>query len=635
MLFVTSHHVFAQSEGNPTLVSTLDTAGITRAITAGKNSNHIDSALQILSYAYNSSRALHFEKGMLVSGIELGLAYARKGQYDIALRKLEQALLLAEKYPAYLGIVHNRIGNVYNYQSDFEKAAYYYQQAALLSEKHSASVMPASYAYSNLATIMAQQKQYHKAVYYIDKAIIYARQQKDLPLLATLLLNKAVNLNNQEQRVAALIILDTAAQIARSTHNMSLLFTILINAGSINLYLEKAPTALQKLKEAEQISAKQDVSLFEQVSLYGIIGDTYLQLKAYDQAKAYLDLAWEHAETIPKEKMFLLAKKSELAHALGNDQQAYRLSQEYHRFKDSLHEQDITLQVQEMETKYRTLEKDKEIVQKQSHIADQRQQIAHKNLWIALSALTIFIILSFLVFAYIRNNNKQKLLKRNSEIERLQSVLIGEEAERQRLAQELHDGVNSQLAGAKGYLITLSQWFPEIASSEPYTKSKDIIDETAVELRRLAHNLLPNALNLGLKEAVKHFLQQIQSGTETQFEFHGYGTFGALDANQSLNIYRIIQEIVHNVLKHARATEVIILLNEYSKEYSLIIEDNGIGMPDTALQEGMGLHNIRRRVQALQGSISIESAAQKGTLFSIHIPKTNQHSSTPSNMADV
>lgn len=624
----------AQAEGNRTIQSELDTAGISRLIKSAKQTNNADSAIQMLAYAYQSSKSLHYDKGMLVSRIELGLAYARKGNYDIALQQLELALNMAKQQTAYLGIVHNRIGNVYNYQSNFEKAAYYYQQAAILSEQYPNSVMPSSYAYSNLATIMAQQKQYTKALYYIDKAIVYARQQKDLPFLATLLLNKAINLNHQEDRLKALIILDTAAQIARTTKNTNLLFTILINEGSINLYLSRPETALIKLKEAEGISRQQDISLFERVSLYGTIGDTYIQLKQFEQAGSYLDLAWQQADSIPKEKIFLLAKQSELAHALGNDPLAYTLSQEYHRLKDSLHEQDITLQVQEMETRFRTLEKDKEIAQKQAHIAAQKQQLSHKNLWIALSCLLIFIILSLILFVFVRNKNRRKLQKHNSEIERLQHILAGEEAERQRLAQELHDGVNSQLAGAKGYLLSLAQWVPGVHTAEPYHKTKEIIDDAATELRRLAHNLLPNELNLGLQEAITHFLERIRKSTEVQFEFHAYGAFAALDAQQSLNLYRIIQEIVHNVLKHAQATEVIILLNEYSKEYSLIVEDNGIGMPDVERQQGIGLQNIHRRVQALQGSISIESEARKGCLFSIHIPKNNQAKPKPAPKVD-
>ena len=293
----------------------------------------------------------------------------------------------------------------------------------------------------------------------------------------------------------------------------------------------------------------------------------------------------------------------------------------YYALKDSLSNQDIILKVQNLETQYRTLEKDKEINEKNAKIVAQSQQLLKKNLWIAISAFSLMIVLGILAWRRLKQRSREHLQNKMQEIDRLNHILKGEELERKRIAQELHDGINSQLSGAKSFLLVVGKKFPEVGDDQYYLQVKSILDTTAIDLRKMAHNLAPIAIVNGIQQAVHQFLQRVQTAT-TPIEFQSYGDFEALREEQTLNIFRIIQELVHNALKHAHATANTVLLNEHQDEYCIIVEDNGIGMSndDMLAATGIGLTNIKNRLNLLQGNMNIENG-NSGTTVSIYIPK--------------
>ncbi|WP_222165659.1 tetratricopeptide repeat-containing sensor histidine kinase [Edaphocola aurantiacus] len=555
--------------------------------------------------------------------IASGNVQLQAGHFQHALKQYQSALRFAAQAPPYFSLCHNKIGNAYNMLSDQDNAAWHYNRSARYSESIASSVIPASYAYSNLGTILSQQKQYDKALYYTEKGIVLARKSKDQKFLATLILNKGLNQNLKGENELALRTLDTAAQLCRKEHFDRKLFTVLLNMGNIHLELKQPEQALKTYTEARALlAAGNGIPSNEINSLYRQLSDIYFQQKQYTLSQHYLDAADAYATNSPIDKYLTHYQQARLAFEQGHYKNAYEEIEQFRKIKDSIESSEIVLKVQELETKYRTLEKDKEISDKSAQISTQSQQLFQKNLWITIFILSFLILAGVFTWWRLKRRTVARMEKKTQEIEKLQHILLGEETERKRLAQELHDGINSQLSGAKSYMLAIGNKFPELTEESYYNKVKEILDHTSKELRSMAHNLAPGELNKGLVQAVTQFTARVQT-EQVHIEFQHYGYFNQLSELQSINLYRIIQELVHNGLKHAQASEIIVLINEYPNEYCIIVEDNGRGFiqKEDAATEGIGLNNIRDRVHLLQGSLTIESTAQSGTTFAIHVPK--------------
>ncbi|WP_312823379.1 ATP-binding protein [Epilithonimonas sp.] len=211
--------------------------------------------------------------------------------------------------------------------------------------------------------------------------------------------------------------------------------------------------------------------------------------------------------------------------------------------------------------------------------------------------------------------------KQNSKISTLTALLKGQEQERSRLARDLHDGLGGLLSGTK---IQLSHLNPHQAENiaEGISKSIYQIDGAVEELRRVAHNLMPDLLiKYGLAVAVKEFATRMSNASlDIHSEFINYSNTLAQD--RQLLVYRIIQELVNNTIKHANASEIIIQLSEEQNILNLTIEDNGIGfnLADLDSKKTAGFYNVESRIQYLKGLMSIKSEQNIGTSVEFQIP---------------
>jgi signal transduction histidine kinase len=208
-------------------------------------------------------------------------------------------------------------------------------------------------------------------------------------------------------------------------------------------------------------------------------------------------------------------------------------------------------------------------------------------------------------------------------IETMQSMLAGQESERQRIAQDLHDSVGGLLAASKIQLENISAKNAQLAGTEDFAKMRNLIDETVAETRHISRNMQPSALlEFGLVIAVRDLTGRVQGkghGAPT-ISFHHIGDFSAIDQTTALNCYRIVQELLQNSLKHARASEILVQLTQTDHQIALLVEDDGAGFDPAAVKKGMGTDNIARRVHFLKGELSIHAAPGKGTSTLVTIP---------------
>ena len=201
-------------------------------------------------------------------------------------------------------------------------------------------------------------------------------------------------------------------------------------------------------------------------------------------------------------------------------------------------------------------------------------------------------------------------------------MLKGQEEERSRMAKDLHDSLGGMLSGVK---LSLGAMKGNIVLSEENTRLfsnvLDQLDHSINEMRRVAHNMMPEALmKLGLQQAVQDYCDGLNESNKIVFRTQFYGLENRLDAATEILVYRIVQELLNNVVKHASATEALVQVMRHDQNLNITIEDNGIGFVPNEAKTGVGLSNVRSRVDYLKGYFDIQSTAGSGTSIHIECP---------------
>ncbi|MBC7775480.1 MAG: sensor histidine kinase [Phycisphaerae bacterium] len=276
------------------------------------------------------------------------------------------------------------------------------------------------------------------------------------------------------------------------------------------------------------------------------------------------------------------------------------------------------------------LEKEKSAAQEQS----KQQQLGLATLGVALAAVLLalfFIVRDYnhrmrvnkVITAQTEEINQQKIrdLENTLKIETMQSMLAGQESERQRVAQDLHDSVGGLLAAVKIQLETMTAKKPERAQDEDWKKIRGLLDETVAETRHIARNMQPSALmEFGLVTALRDLCNRVHGEGVPHITFQHFGEFANIDREIALNCYRIIQELLQNTLKHAHATEILVQITQTDNQLALLVEDDGTGFDPQNTQKGMGTDNVARRAQFLKGELSVQSSKGQGTSTLVTVP---------------
>ncbi|MFN0048587.1 MAG: 7TM diverse intracellular signaling domain-containing protein [Cytophagales bacterium] len=213
----------------------------------------------------------------------------------------------------------------------------------------------------------------------------------------------------------------------------------------------------------------------------------------------------------------------------------------------------------------------------------------------------------------------------DEQIKAFGAVIQGEENERKRLAFELHDGIGQLLSVVKLNLSSLEHWVDKRnkEAAEVVRSIVALVDDSCREVRNISHNLMPNTVvQFGLMAALKDFCRKINNAKKIRLHFQNLDFEPDLLPQVQTTLYRIIQEIVHNAIRHSHATDVYIQLFLEDEKMVLLIEDNGIGF-DMALihkgSNGMGIRNIISRIEYLKGEVHIDASPGKGTMYNINL----------------
>ena len=373
--------------------------------------------------------------------------------------------------------------------------------------------------------------------------------------------------------------------------------------------------------------------------IYYQIGTFHERLTNYDRAIELYNEALANAKGGSAQRSDIYYRMGESFAALDDHSQAFKFQRKFSLLNDSILNQQKLALTTRLSLEYQTLEKEKAItrLQREQQLRELRLS-QQKRLSVALIA---FIIAGLVAIFYVVRFYRQKIkindlissqraqidhqkiqhLENDLKIQSLESMVDGQEVERQRIATDLHDSLGGMLSTVKLQFDALQYDHKKLSSDKAFNKLNGMIDDACSEVRKIARNLKPSALeNMGLEAAIRDLINRYQSSGNLEISFHCNKIDGKLSNDSKLHLYRIIQELLNNALKHSEAKEIDIQLNRQNGYLMLKVEDDGIGFNQEKVEMGLGLGNIRSRVNVLKGDMSIDSQINAGTSIIIDFP---------------
>tara|TARA_R110002072_G_scaffold296074_1_gene467476 strand:+ start:19196 stop:21187 length:1992 start_codon:yes stop_codon:yes gene_type:complete len=291
---------------------------------------------------------------------------------------------------------------------------------------------------------------------------------------------------------------------------------------------------------------------------------------------------------------------------LGQSAKAYIIREELTRYTDSIFAANQATTFSYYQTLYETERKEREILTKTQEIESINQSNEAK---LRIIAVIVFVLIISAVLIFLWKNLQHEKKKKQMQSRFSQELLKNQEAERVRISKDLHDGLGQSLLLIKN----------KVALSKDNTTG-ELLDTAISELRSIARSLHPMQLEkLGLSKAAEHLLDQIDRETEIFVSSEIEELKGVLKKEEELQLYRILQESINNVLKHSEASALRVLFQRIEKGVELKIEDNGKGFDFSEKLndfQSLGLKTLKERIASMQGSMKVTSEKGSGTSLS-------------------
>jgi two-component system, NarL family, sensor kinase len=635
-------------EGNVSIASNFaDTTTILKLIEKGtKVTDELPKeALNYFTQALESSKSLHYYKGE-------GLASAKLGRWYFG-NNIGKSILLAnnainifqeDKQASIDNIadMHLLLAEAYDEQGKKDSSAYYYY---LLGEEMDAgSITNPEFAVKVFTKL---------TIFWVNLdygSVINEDYKKTIQRFLTKAKQSSTLIKDSTDAVSSVYFIEGAYYHGLKNYDSARYFyriyikereklnklniprkiSTLFNIADTYLQENKSEDALKYINEIKEIGKNPQNTkyLAFYLSLIDLLmAKANFQLKDYkatinilDKALAELKLTGTHFRNEIVESYQIYADSYE---ALGNYKKALEYKNIYTKLYDSISKTDKVDIINRLEIRNRMAEKDKELAFQTLALSEAKNKVKDKNIWII--AISFLAISGIIIFALWRKRNRGKQilqqeridnLQQKIKIERLKASITGEERERTRIGRELHDGIGGLLSVARmNFELVKKEKGFEV--NEDFRDGVKLLEEATVELRKAAYNLMPEVLlTQGLASAVQAFCEKMMSKSKTVIDFQSIGNRTDITDAFDLPIYRIIQELVHNIIKHASAKHALVQLNfEIDGTLNITIEDDGKGLPKDAFKKplSMGLKNVKERVADLNGKLDIQSSQESGT----------------------
>lgn len=575
-----------------------------------------------------------------------GMYYQSIAALPTAINYFSRAKDLWQELNAKLLVAHmyGNIGVIYDKQGNYTKALESHLQNLHILENinDQANIQT---ALVNIGLVYEDLDLHTYAYNYQTRALKMARKNRDLETVRCALLNLGFIQFKTHNNSKAIEYFEKCLEICDSTNNLLDKATALNGLGNAYSELGNFSKSLVYYQNAYKIRKATGNTYGVAVSFSSIAG-LYLLQKKYNQSLSFYLKSQRLSEEIGTVSLTKTNEENiyQIYELLGNTNKALEHYKKYTRLKDSLFNESKNQQflqlhnnfeVERREQKINLLEKDRaikeiELTKKMEEISSQKRQ----SYIVFFSGSLLFLFLISIVIVYRKKIATEKLLNlKNEEIHRQKitellkeqslksahELLRGQELERQRIAKDLHDGVGGALAGIKLKMLRLE---------ETLDKKKELhgliqnVENVYDEIRTISHNLTPPTLKQSVfTDAVKLLVEDLENSSHLKIKLDliSKEKINLLHENIQVEIYRILQELLKNVLLHAKASEVVVDVIKSENELTLLVEDNGKGYTFNSKSVGIGLQNIKSRVERLSGTLSVDSMIGRGTAVNINI----------------
>lgn len=612
-----------------------DTSQIRQLSYLGYDIREVDSLLskKLITEALVKSISIKNNDATANSYRLLGLWYSSFDYKDKAFECHRSSLMAAKKnnHLYLMAGAYFNMGNVKYWKGEYDSCIDYFLKAQavfdnpkIFEDKTITNKIldkRKSDLFYNMSAVFNTLKNLPKADEYIDKALTIATKYKNSTVIAFYTQQKADNyFENGNVKKALRTRLKYLPELEKGQipktylqgyyHNISQEYFEMNKIDSSEIFAQKS------LHTAKEIKIKDGIanSIWQ-------LGRIAMKKKQYAKAKKYFDECSNYylKSEDPTEKRGYFEVMHQFMFETKNYKEAYQYFKKYSVLNDTILSSERTDQFSEREAKYESVKKDKNI------LLLEKKQFKQKMFIYSLLAITLgLLLLSFLLY---RNYNARKKinqqeitqLQQEKQIDAAQNMIQGEEAERTRLARDLHDGLGGMLSGVKFQLNSMKgNFILSEENAQTFTRSISQLDNAITEMRRVAHNMMPEALlKFGLNDTLRNYCESVSQNSELVVFYQSFGMENRLEQSTEIVLYRVVQELLNNTIKHANATESHVQISRNGNTVSLTVEDDGKGFDvDSIKKNGIGLSNIQHRVDYLNGKMDIKSD-EKGT--SIHI----------------
>lgn len=556
----------------------------------------------------------------------VGSSYVFETNYPEAIKYYNQALTIAEETNNYNEIanLNNNLGMIFNEIGNF-KTSYTYYFAALDNYDLAKNYDKKIGTLNNIGVIYLNLQNYEKALTFFEEALDSKVQQKDTILVASIMNNLAICYSKKNPK-RALKELNSGIALSEKVNNQYGLCISYQIMGNIYLDLKEKQKAYNAYSKSIEIAKKANLSHQLSVSKVGL-GRVLLNM---DQIDSALAIAQDVMRVANDQNS--LGLKSEAHHMLSdlykkNNEFEKSLNhfQEHVKSQQELTNQTVVNQIYDVEVNHLSQ------LNKMQHLELEKKELAisNKNSLLFFISLVFLLVLIGLYLAYRNHRHKQKVKLQKTVIEltkkKSNAALEAEIQERKRIGQELHDslGYLLSLAGLNASVLHKRKDITEEKKNELLNSLMESIDDAFEEVRTISHNLAPSLLSeYGLKGVLKNISDRINQSSRLKMTFDTFGLDKKLDDLIENVLYRTVQEIVNNTIKHADATELFIQIAQDQNQITIMAEDNGKGfdIEEVKKQSSFGLYHIKSAVENLNGNLFIDSKKNRGTIISIFIP---------------
>lgn len=568
--------------------------------------NSIDSQIKLLKY--------------------IGSSYVFESNYPEAITYYNRALNLAEKTEnsSEIANLNNNLGMIYNELGSY-KSAYNYYMTAIDHYDLSNNKDKKIGTYNNIGVVYLNLKNYDKALDFFDKVLDSTILNKDTILVASVLNNMAICYSQNNSQLAFKE-LRKAIELSEKVNNQYGLCISYQVMGNIHMLLDDYVNAFEAYSKSIEIAENSNLYHQKNSSKIGL-GNVLLKQgevkKSLQIAQEVMDVASEQNSLVLKSKAHLLL--SEIYTNSDDYKNGLTHYKDYVKAQEELTNQAVISQIYDLElsslSRLNTLQ--------QLELDKKELLISKKNNLLIFIILVFVLLIIGLYLLYKNHKHKQNVKLQKTIIDLTQkkshTALEAEIRERKRIGQELHDSL--------GYLLSLAALHVSVLQKKKNLSQQkkemhlgtlmDCIDEAFEEVRNISHNLSPSLLSeLGLKGVLKNISDKVNQSSTLKMEFDTYGVEGKLDELIENVLYRCIQEIVNNTIKHSFATELFVQITKGESQIILISEDNGKGFEVDKLKgkTSFGLHHLKSSIESLNGNIHVDSKLNRGTIISIYIP---------------